>query len=120
MTKLLAAEAPIKPPNAFQPKKALVLFNAKAGHVVDADGDKLIAALTELGVEQCTMVGPEKLDKKLLQRAKRFDRIGRRWHCQKRCGTRAARRSSAYPVARRHAQHSSARALWRHRLARRS
>jgi diacylglycerol kinase family enzyme len=73
MTKLLAAEAPLKPPNAFQPKKALVLFNAKAGHIVDADGDKLIAALTELGVEQCTVVGPEKLDKKLLQRAKRFD-----------------------------------------------
>ena len=72
MAKLLAAEA-LKPPNAFKPKKALVFFNAKAGQVVDADGEKLIAALTELGVEQCTMVGPEKLDERLLQRAKRFD-----------------------------------------------
>ncbi len=63
----------LKPPNAFKPKKALVLFNAQAGQVVDAVGEKLIAALTELGVEQCTMVGPEKLGERLLQRAKRFD-----------------------------------------------
>lgn len=53
----------------------MILFNARAGSVCDADGDKLIEALKALGVENYVLAGPEKLDKKLLQRAKKFDVI---------------------------------------------
>jgi hypothetical protein len=73
MSTLLAAEAPERPPNTLKAKSALVLFNAKAGSVCEADREKLMAALTELGVERVELVNPERLNKKLLQRAKQFD-----------------------------------------------
>ncbi len=55
--------------------RALVVFNAKAGSVRDGDAERLAEALTAAGVEQYAMVGPEKLTRKLLERAKDFDVI---------------------------------------------
>src|SRR5262245_10700724 len=55
--------------------KALVFFNAKAGSVAPGDQDKLIEALKEAGIDKYALVGPEKLSRKLLQRARDFDVI---------------------------------------------
>lgn len=65
------ARAPLLKPDA----KALVFFNAKAGSVTEADREKLVAALGEVGIIQYALIGPEKLSAKLLQRANDFDVI---------------------------------------------
>lgn len=55
--------------------KALVLFNAKAGSVVEADRERLVAALGAAGIIQYALLGPEKLTAKLLSAARDFDVI---------------------------------------------
>lgn len=71
MTASLAAERPAETKTRY--RSALVLFNAKAGSVSPGDGEKLEAAFKEHGIEKYAMVGPEKISKGLLQRAKQFD-----------------------------------------------
>ncbi|MGE0742234.1 MAG: diacylglycerol kinase family protein [Hyphomonadaceae bacterium] len=53
--------------------KALVLFNAKAGSVAAGDEEKLVEALKAAGIEQVALFGPEKISRRLLERARKFD-----------------------------------------------
>jgi diacylglycerol kinase family enzyme len=71
----LAAEIEDKPKRRPIPEvgaKALVLFNQKAGSVSAGDDEKLADALRQAGVD-FVMVGPEKLSRRLLERAKGYD-----------------------------------------------
>ncbi|WP_395648319.1 diacylglycerol/lipid kinase family protein [Terricaulis sp.] len=54
-------------------KRALILFNEKAGSVRSGDRDKLIAAVQAAGVEQYALVGPEMTSANLFKLAKDFD-----------------------------------------------
>lgn len=54
-------------------KRALILFNEKAGSVRAGDRDKLIAAVQEAGVEQYALVGPEMTSDGLFKLAREFD-----------------------------------------------
>lgn len=60
---------------AIQGDRALILFNQAAGSVHAGDREKLIEAVTAHGFDKYALVGPEKLTKKLLDRAKNFDVI---------------------------------------------
>lgn len=53
--------------------KALIVFNEKAGSVSAGDHEKLVEAVTAAGVSQYVLISPDKLTKKLLERAKDFD-----------------------------------------------
>ena len=55
--------------------QALVLFNPKAGSVNPGDGEKLTEAIRAAGIEKFALIGPEKLSKQLLERAKKYDVI---------------------------------------------
>ena len=57
----------------IQYKKALILFNEKAGSVSAADGEKLIEAVKAAGIEQFAILGPEKMSPQLFARAMEFD-----------------------------------------------
>lgn len=73
----LAAEIEVKPKRRPIPEvgaKALVLFNEKAGSVSAGDDEKLADALRQAGVD-FVMVGPEKLTRRLLERAKGYDTL---------------------------------------------
>src|SRR5689334_11986512 len=54
-------------------KKALILFNEKAGSVSASDSDKLIEAVKAAGIEKFALLGPEKMTPSLFARAKDFD-----------------------------------------------
>ncbi|MFZ2030209.1 MAG: diacylglycerol kinase family protein [Vitreimonas sp.] len=56
-----------------QYKKALILFNEKAGSVSASDGEKLIEAVKAAGVEQFAILGPEKMSPQLFARSIDFD-----------------------------------------------
>lgn len=62
-------------PRAATARKALVLFNEKAGSVQPGDRERLIAALSGAGVEQYALVGADKMSKRLFSRARDFDVI---------------------------------------------
>lgn len=53
--------------------KAFILFNEKAGSVSADDREKLIEAVTQAGIEHYALIGPEKLSRKMLERARGFD-----------------------------------------------
>lgn len=63
--------APVAPAHAY--KKALILFNEKAGSVSAGDGEKLVEAVKAAGIEQFAIIGPEKMTPKLFARSKDFD-----------------------------------------------
>src|SRR5690606_17757821 len=63
------AEAPTRRPISRDGAKAIVLFNEKAGSVSPGDGEKLVEAVKQAGIEHVAVVGPEKLSRKLLERA---------------------------------------------------
>jgi len=70
--------APLAPERAHvrplpQGAKAFVLFNPKAGSVKDGDREKLIAALGEAGIGQHVIVSPERMSRRSLERARKFD-----------------------------------------------
>lgn len=67
------AEAPTRRPISRDGAKAIVLFNEKAGSVSPGDGEKLVEAVKQAGIEHVAVVGPEKLSRKLLERARKFD-----------------------------------------------
>jgi diacylglycerol kinase family enzyme len=52
---------------------ALILFNQAAGSVRAGDREKLVAAVTAAGVTQYTVLGIERLSKKLFERNRGFD-----------------------------------------------
>lgn len=56
-------------------RRALILFNEKAGSVHPGDRDKLIAAAREAGVEEYALVGPEMMSARLFKFAKDVDVI---------------------------------------------
>jgi diacylglycerol kinase family enzyme len=58
---------------AHQYKKALILFNEKAGSVSAGDGEKLIDAVKAAGIEQFAILGPEEMSPQLFARAAEFD-----------------------------------------------
>ena len=58
---------------AHQYKKALILFNEKAGSVSAGDGEKLIDAVKAAGIEQFAILGPEEMSAQLFARAAEFD-----------------------------------------------
>lgn len=68
-------DAPAETPPRTIPvgAKAMVLFNEKAGSVNAGDRDKLIEALGTAGIEQYALIGPEKISRELLDRARDFD-----------------------------------------------
>src|SRR6185503_8429081 len=54
-------------------KKALILFNEKAGSVSAGDGEKLVEAVKAAGIEQFALLGPEKMTPQLFARTMDFD-----------------------------------------------
>lgn len=62
---------PAASPYAY--KKALILFNEKAGSVRAGDGDTLVEAVKAAGIEQFALFGPEEMTPSLFARAKDFD-----------------------------------------------
>jgi diacylglycerol kinase family enzyme len=58
---------------AHQYKKALIIFNEKAGSVSAGDGEKLIDAVKAAGIEQFAILGPDKMSPQLFARAMEFD-----------------------------------------------
>lgn len=62
-------------PNASPVRKALVLFNEKAGSVQPGDRERLIAALGEAGIDQYALVGADRMSRRLFARARDFDVI---------------------------------------------
>lgn len=62
-----------KRPVPEQGAKALIVYNEKAGSVSAGDHEKLIEAVTAAGVAKYVLISPDKLTKKLLERAKDFD-----------------------------------------------
>lgn len=54
-------------------KKALILFNQKAGSVTASDGEKLVDAVKGAGIEQFALLGPEKMTPQLFARSLEFD-----------------------------------------------
>jgi diacylglycerol kinase family enzyme len=63
------------PPRPITGDRALILFNEAAGSVSAGDREKLVAAVTEAGINKYALVGPEKITKHLFDRAKNFDVI---------------------------------------------
>lgn len=63
--------APVAPTHAY--KKALILFNEKAGSVSAGDGEKLVDAVKAAGIEQFAILGPEKMTPQLFARSMDFD-----------------------------------------------
>ncbi len=71
-TAALSAQAdPAAPPHTY--KKALILFNEKAGSVSASDGEKLVEAVKAAGVEEFALLGPEKMTPQLFARTMDFD-----------------------------------------------
>ena len=70
----LAATLADAPPPA-PARKALVLFNEKAGSVQPGDGERLVAVLREGGVEQFAIVGAGRVSRRLFAQARSFDII---------------------------------------------
>jgi diacylglycerol kinase family enzyme len=66
-------EAPTRRPIPEVGAKAFILFNEKAGSVSAGDGEKLVEAVRQAGIQDFVMIGPEKLSRKLLERARKFD-----------------------------------------------
>lgn len=66
-------EAPSRRPIPEVGAKALILFNEKAGSVSAGDGEKLVDAVRRAGIEDFVVLGPERLSRKLLERARKFD-----------------------------------------------
>ena len=56
-----------------QYKKALILFNEKAGSVGAADGEKLVAAAKAAGIEQFKLLGANQMTPRFFAGAKNFD-----------------------------------------------
>jgi len=54
-------------------KKALLIFNEKAGSVTAGDGDKLVEAVKAAGIEQYALLGPEKMTPQVFKRSVDFD-----------------------------------------------
>jgi len=66
-------ETPTRRPIPEAGAKAFILFNEKAGSVSAGDGEKLVEAVKTAGIEDFVVIGPEKLSRKLLERARKFD-----------------------------------------------
>lgn len=66
----LAAE-----PSPARVKKALVLFNQKAGSVQPGDGERLLELVKAAGVEKYAVVSATRMTRKLFARAREFDAI---------------------------------------------
>jgi diacylglycerol kinase family enzyme len=69
------AEAPLSVRPAHAYKRALILFNEKAGSVTANDREKLIDAASAAGVESYALVSADKISHRLFARAKDFDVI---------------------------------------------
>lgn len=74
-TKTDAAAQDQRARNKSAYKRALILFNEKAGSVHPGDRDKLIAAVREAGVDEYALVGPESMSARLFKMAKDVDVI---------------------------------------------
>ena len=65
------ARAGVGAPRTF--KRALILFNEKAGSLSAGDGEKLIEAVKAAGIENFKLLGPEKMTPQVFARARDFD-----------------------------------------------